>query len=78
MMAPYKKQAVKVVEVETTHDCPFITVAEEFVEIQGGDRGYVCKLIKLDRGGRARCNSTYPPRYCPLFTNKVLVAIKRG
>ena len=69
---------VKVVDVQYTCDCPFVRPASEYAEIKGGDHGSVCDLLRLEKGGRARCNCHYPPRYCPLQKGKILVAIKRG
>jgi hypothetical protein len=73
-----EKENVKVVEVLHTADCPFIRPASEYAEIKGGDSGFVCDLLRLDKGGRARCNCHYPPRYCPLQDSKIIVTIDRG
>lgn len=68
---------MKIVEVRFTSDCPFSRQASELAEIQGGDSGFVCDILRLKEGGRARCTSSYPPRYCPLHNGNVMVNIKR-
>ena len=68
---------MRVIEVLHTCDCPFNKSALELVELQGGDCGHVCDILRLGKGGRARCNSSYPPRYCPLQNSKILITIKR-
>ena len=67
---------MKIMRVTRSGDCPFIRPASETVEFQGGD-GYVCDILRLDEGGRARCNCDYPPRYCPLQNGDVLITNKR-
>ena len=67
---------MKIVRVNITGDCPFSRPASEIVELQGGDCGYVCDILRPDGGGRARCSSTFPPRYCPLKNGNVLITMK--
>lgn len=50
---------MKIVVVKHTGDCPFIRLASEAAEIQGGDFGYVCDLLRLDEGGKARIDCVY-------------------
>ena len=72
-----EKQPDMLVKVEYARDCPFIKPATEYVEAQAGEYGYVCNILRLDKGGRARCNSSYPPRHCPLLKGRILVTVKR-
>ncbi len=68
---------MKTVLVEHVTDCPFLQEASETVELQGGDCGFVCDILRLDKGGRARCNCEWwPPRYCPLKKGNVMITIK--
>jgi hypothetical protein len=69
--------SMKTLIVRHTGDCSFIRPASEAAEIQGGDYGFVCDLLRLDKGGRARCNCDYPPRYCPLTNSDVLVTVRK-
>lgn len=68
---------MKILLVEHVADCPFIRSVSEVTELQGGDCGFVCDILRLEEGGRARCNSSYPPRYCPLRIEDVIITIKR-
>lgn len=67
---------MKTVQVRHVIDCPFTREASEFTEIQGGDSGFVCDILRLKEGGRARCTGNYPPRYCPLENGDILVTVK--
>ena len=68
-----RNHGMKIVEVRQTGDCPFIRPASEVTELQGGDCGFVCDILRLDEGGRARCNCEWLPRYCPLRNGNVMI-----
>jgi hypothetical protein len=60
--------------IKYTVDCPFQKEPLDTNEWEKNDKGMVCDML-WDGNARARCNTTYPPRYCPLKKKNVLICL---
>lgn len=64
------------IEIKYTHDCPFNVLSDPTLDGAGDDEHFICKVLVLDDGKRARCNGRDIPPYCPMREGEIILKIE--